>query len=281
MLDGLQSAAQHIEIMVDLNADGVAQQVGLPVDDLGLRLVYSNPASRRYVTLWTSPLRGHERSWVGTIPRAYMRSGRTVLTLYLQLAVAQDHRFGRPWRTGSVLAERSWVISDVQAGSLFEVNWTSFSERTWAPSAVWRLEIDSSERFDRVSPEQAVTLHVNKDLVALRQLLTGAAKRSAKLAPIADLVERLVLAGFVVELLGHVLRWLNEMIERESLDLGDVEPESLVGKVLDAVKKLGLAPEVALEFAATDSGELTTAVQDHFRVGRKLSEQALTRMVQR
>ncbi len=161
------------------------------------------------------------------------------------------------------------------------MSWTSFSEKDWPDGAVWHLELDSTEDFDSVSPEDVVMLHVNKDLIALRRLLQGTARRSAKLAPIAAILTPFVLAGVTTELLRRVLQWVGSASEAGALDLDVVDPESLAGRALEAVRRMGLDRSAAISIAGDDEATLAMIIQSHFDVGGALDQSALDRMLQR
>lgn len=269
---------QYVEVALELNVAGVADQAQVGLEDLEFVLLYSNAEARRVSPLWRSKASGHQRKWSGRISPRILSQRRYEVILQLVVRRELRQRPGRPWRQGSVLAERSWTITSPTASSLFTVDWTSFSEREgWDGDAMWRVEIGSADGFDSGTPEEIVRLHVNKDLEALTALFSRSAGRS-HLAPVTAVLVPVVLSGVTTEILGRVLRWAYPLVAKGDLDPMEIAPDSLAARVFEAADKLGLSALEAGRIAVEEPGRLAMLVQGHFKIGQSLSGAALSRM---
>ena len=280
-IDDMQSPeGQYVEVFLERNvARSVADQAQVSLDDLEFVLLYSNADSRRLTPLWRSSASGHPRRWSGHIASSTLSPRRYELILQLILARNCRQHLGRPWRQGSVLADRSWTITSPKASSLFTVDWTCFSEREgWDRDAMWRVEFMGSDGFDSASPEETVRLHVNKDLEALRALFSRSARRSPRLGSVTAVLMPVVLSGVTTEILACVLRWAHPLVSDGELDLSEIQSDSLAGRVFEAAKKLGLDAVEAGRVAVEEPGRLAMLVQGHFKIGQSLGSAALDRM---
>lgn len=274
-----ETEGQYVEVLLELNVNTVAEQAEVNLDDLEFVLLCSNFESRRVMPLWRSSAVGHPRRWSGHVPCRVLSPRRYELVLQMMLARECRRQPSRPWRQGSIIAERSWKITSPTASSLFAVDWTSFSEREgWDSNAMWRVEFISSDGFDSTLPEEAVRLHVNKDLEALRVLFTRTAKRSPRLGPVTNVLVPMVLSGVTAEILGRVLRWAHHVESRGELDYSDIQSDSLAGRTFEAADKLGLNAVDATRIAVEQPGEMAMLIQGHFKLGQSLGAAALERM---
>jgi len=280
ILEGMPGPeGQLVELSLDLNAASLAAQSGLRLSDLELVLIYSNAESRRIAPLWRTGAAGHPRKWAGRISTETLSPRRYELTLQLSLIRDREQELGKVWRRGSVVAGRTWVVTNPKSSSLFSVDWTSFSERPgWDRDAMWHVEFMSSDGFDSFSPEEVVQLHINKDLEALRTLFLPSARRSPRLGPITAVLVPMVLAGVTTEIMGRVLRWAYPLVAEGDLDLDDVDEKSLVARVLHAANSMGLHPADAIRLATEEPEKLVMLVQGRFKIGRSLDSGALDRM---
>ena len=270
---------QYVEVLMDLNAASLAEQAEVNLDDLELVLTFRNRESRLLLPLWRIGASGHPRKWGGRIPADRVSPRRYQLTLQLSLANDRERELGQAWRTGSILASRSWTVTNPDRSSLFNIDWTSFSDKGWDRDAIWRVEFMSADGFDSASPEETLNLHINKDLEALRSLFQQSARRSSRLAPITAVLVPMVLSAVTTEIITRVLRWAHPLVVARELDLSEVDGDSLAGRVVTAVGKLGFEPSEAARLTVDEPETFVTLVQGGFNVGRSLDGAALERMM--
>jgi len=80
----------------------------------------------------------------------------------------------------------------------------------------------------------------------------------------------IVLAGVTSEIMGRVLRWAYPLVSSGELDLGEVNTESLLGRVVQAAGKMGLDSDEAVRVAAEEPEMLGMLVQGRFKIDRSL-----------
>ena len=277
--DRVPTQPLEFEVQLEASLDGLARQAGVPSEALALSVVLEQEDLKDHVVLqsWTGA--DLPKKWSATVPGEQVGHRRVAVRVMAHLDREREAAADRAWRNGSLLAEREFVISFQGTASIFKVAWESFRQKGWDPEAIWHVEFHVLDGFHELSPEEAVSVYTNKDLPALTWLLSSSASRHAKMATPSKMTLRLVAAMAVADIAGPVLRDLRDRAETAEVDPEAVDPETLAGRVVDALGRLGIRPEGAMHLASEQPSELRERLQSLTKVGTVLDRQAMERMV--
>lgn len=265
-----------LEVLLDPDVQAIEADCGIGRDRVYLSVVVSDVLAR---VTW------EEKRWpLDRVPRIWKLTLRDCSGGPVRVKIVATLRGSQPrglssrsvaFRDGSVLAQKVFSLSIPLSRSLFPVENTSFRDQGWDPNALWFVEWRDLDGAHLVSPEDAVVVHINKDLPALQELWRPAATRSNSLQrTTANMVRELVAAEILTELccaaFGSFCR------ARASDATLTAEPESLTGRLLEVMqRRTGIVKDAPLLWAKDSPGQISISIQGLMKSGASFDLDAL------
>lgn len=269
--------ALHPELFLSLSPAHVEEKAGLPARSMRLWVVEEHSMAR--ITRVAATWQLHEVPQSHRIDFAPEAYGSQSFSLRLAIALAEQRdraaANGTAWRRGSLLCEKAFVIRRPTSTSLLPVRNTSFAAQGWEPSAIWYVQWHDLQAPHEASCEEALEVHLNKDLPALQALWSSSARRNPSRRPTANMVQRTIGAAILAEVSVAILGKLFDLRSGGTGEV-DIADESIAGALLaNLTDALNTTRDHLIELAGQKPGDLTRRIQALVDCGKVFGVDAL------